>query len=144
MTYPPAIALIPHEQPMVFVDRVQAFDATGATASLLIHPGLMFADAQGLPSWTAIEIMAQTVSVYAGLRGRDCGQPPRIGYLLGTRKLALPVPYFEHGKTLLIHAREHYMHEGLGQFSCEIEYDQHRIAAILSVYQPQPTAEETV
>ena len=29
------------------------------------------------------------------------------------------------------------MHEGLGQFQCEIEYKEHKICAMLSVYEPQ-------
>jgi predicted hotdog family 3-hydroxylacyl-ACP dehydratase len=56
--------------------------------------------------------------------------------LLGTRKLHLPVAYFALGQTLRIRVEQQYLHEGLGQFSCEIYYADHVITALLSVYEP--------
>lgn len=64
------------------------------------------------------------------------GLPPKIGFLLGTRKMQLPLPYFALGETLRIKAEQSYLHEGLGQFNCEIEYREHRICAMLSVFEP--------
>jgi predicted hotdog family 3-hydroxylacyl-ACP dehydratase len=103
----------------------------------------MFSDEYGLPSWSSIELMAQTVSVFAGAKGQKLGLTPRIGYLLGTRKLNLPMAYFEHGKILKIRAEQQYLHEGLGQFACEISYEDHIIQAVLSVYEPPVKAEQS-
>ncbi|WP_288390613.1 hotdog family protein [uncultured Acinetobacter sp.] len=127
---------IPHEAPMVFVDDlIEIFDQ-GALARLNIRPELLFCTAQGLPSWTSIELMAQTISAYSGRNGHQQGLTPRIGFLLGTRKLNLPVAFFELGSTLTIRIEQQYLHEGLGQFACEIEYQTHKISALLSVYEP--------
>ncbi|MFT4021918.1 MAG: 3-hydroxylacyl-ACP dehydratase [Acinetobacter sp.] len=135
-----ALQFIPHRPPMVFIDSIVEFGTDYAIAELTIRPELMFCEQQGLPSWTAIEIMAQTVSAFAGHQGQQRGATPQVGYLLGTRKLVLEMDYFEIGKTLKIKAQQHYMHEGLGQFQCEIQYDTHCLSALLSVYQPH-TAE---
>lgn len=132
-----AIDLIPHKPPMVFVDYITHVGENCAEANLTIVPDLMFCTEQGLPTWSSIEIMAQTVSAYAGSQGKKSDRPPRIGYLLGTRKLHLPIPYFELGKTLNVKIERQYSHEGLGQFLCEIQYEQHQISALLSVYEPE-------
>ncbi|ENW95298.1 hypothetical protein [Acinetobacter sp. NIPH 298] len=131
-----AIHYIPHEQPMVFIDHLIEANEGYAIAELTITPELMFCEAQGLPTWTSIEIMAQTVSAYSGWMGQQLQQSPKVGFLLGTRKLQLPIPYFELGQTLKIRVEQQYLHEGLGQFSCEIYYAEHVISAMLSVYEP--------
>ena len=131
-----ATAFIPHQAPMVFVDTVSEFGEDYVMTQLTIRPELMFCETEGLPSWAAIEIMAQTVSVFAGRHGQQGGEAPKIGYLLGTRKMQLPVSHFALGSTLTIRAQQSYLHEGLGQFQCELHYEQHCISAVLSVYQP--------
>lgn len=142
MTSPDVLQLIPHRPPMVFIDRVLSHSEDSIEAELDIRSELLFAQADGLPSWCAIEIMAQTISAYAGLQGRARGEPPQVGYLLGSRRLALPLAFFEFGKTLKVRATQHYMHESLGQFQCEIRYEQQVISATLSVYQPSHAVEE--
>ncbi len=131
-----AVDLIPHQAPMVFIDQLLETGENFAVANLLIRPELMFYQDQGLPTWTSIELMAQTISLYAGFQGSLTAKPPKIGFLLGTRKLHLPVAFFAPGKTLIIKAERQYLHEGLGQFACEIQYDEHIISAMLSVYEP--------
>ena len=60
-----AVKFIPHEKPMVFVDHLIEVTDEKAIAELHITPDLMFCEPEGLPTWTSIEIMAQTVSAYA-------------------------------------------------------------------------------
>lgn len=131
-----AIQYIPHEQPMVFIDHLIEVNDGYAIAELTIRPELMFCEAEGLPTWASIEIMAQTVSAYSGWRGRQLQQQPKVGFLLGTRKLQLLFPYFAIGESLKIRVEQQYLHEGLGQFACEIYYAEHVIQALLSVYEP--------
>ena len=138
-----AVQFIPHEKPMVFVDHLIEANEHFAIAELVIRPELMFCEAQGLPSWTSIELMAQTISAYAGHKGQMLGLPPKIGFLLGTRKMQLSVPYFALGETVRIKAEQGYLHEGLGQFNCEIEYREHRFSAMLSVFEP-PEMEKNI
>lgn len=132
-----AADFIPHEKPMVFIDHVVEIGDNFAIAELFIRPDLMFCEEQGLPTWSSIELMAQTVSLYAGSQGGKLGQQPKIGFLLGTRKLHLPIPFFKMGETVTIRAEKQYLHEGLGQFACEIYYQNHTISAMLSVYEPE-------
>lgn len=132
-----AIDFIPHRKPMVFIDEIIEIGENFAIAQLTIRPELMFCEAQGLPTWSSVELMAQTISAYAGAQGQKMGHPPKIGFLLGTRKLHVPVAFFNIGETLSIRAERQYLHEGLGQFACEIQYQHHTISAMLSVYEPE-------
>ncbi|WP_111885823.1 MULTISPECIES: 3-hydroxylacyl-ACP dehydratase [unclassified Acinetobacter] len=132
-----AVQFIPHEQPMVFVDHLIEANDSYAIAELQIRPELMFCEAEGLPTWSSIELMAQTISAYAGHKGQTKGLPPKVGFLLGTRKMQLPCPYFAVGNTVRIRVEQSYLHEGLGQFNCEIEYQEHRFSAMLSVFEPE-------
>lgn len=56
--------------------------------------------------------------------------------LLGTRKMQLPCAYFALGNTVSIRVEQYYLHEGLGQFHCEIKYQEHTFSAMLSVFEP--------
>lgn len=132
-----AVQFIPHEKPMVFVDHLIEANDQFAIAELKICPELMFCEAEGLPTWSSIELMAQTISAYAGHKGQSKGLPPKIGFLLGTRKMLLPCRYFALGATVRIRVEQSYLHEGLGQFNCEIEYQEHRFSALLSVFEPE-------
>lgn len=131
-----AIEYIPHQQPMVFIDHLLEVKDGYAIAELTIRPELMFCEAAGLPTWTSIEIMAQTISAYSGWMGQQLQQAPKLGFLLGTRKLQLPFAYFALDQTLRIRVEQQYLHEGLGQFSCEIAAAEQVITALLSVYEP--------
>jgi predicted hotdog family 3-hydroxylacyl-ACP dehydratase len=136
-----AIQFIPHEKPMVFIDHIIDVSEEMAIAELCITPDLMFCEEKGLPTWTSIEIMAQTVSAFSGANSQKkvANAKPKIGFLLGTRKMHLPIPYFEMGDTVSIKVEQGYIHEGLGQFHCEISYKEHKITAVLSVFEPPET-----
>lgn len=131
-----ASQFIPHEKPMVFVDHIIEVNDTSAIAELKITSELMFYEEQGLPTWTSIELMAQTVSAYAGYRGQSLGQKPKIGFLLGTRKLHLPIAFFRCGEVVRIEIEQVYVHEGLGQFNCAIKYQDYVFNATISVFEP--------
>lgn len=136
-----ALQFIPHEKPMVFINHLIEANETSAVAELIITSDLMFCEQQGLPTWTSIELMAQTVSAYAGHRAKGTGGKPKIGFLLGTRKLTFPIPFFELGETVKIHVEQNYVHEGLGQFSCQIEYQTYVFNAMINVFEPNDEME---
>jgi len=130
-----ALRLIPHEKPMVFIDHLVTVDDYSAVAELNIRPTLMFYEQQGLPTWTSIELMAQTVSAFVGYHAQALDEKPKIGFLLGTRRLNLPIPFFACGEIVRIKVEQNYAYEGLGQFSCEIEYLDYLFNATISVYE---------
>lgn len=135
-------ALIPHRAPMCLIDRVFAFDAAQRTccAYVSITPASPFFSGSGVPSWVALEYMAQTSAALAGLfdRMREASRPPRPGLLLGARKLALDLDGFENGRVYTVCAKETYSDGDAAAFDCAVMDDTGACvaSATLNAYRP--------
>jgi predicted hotdog family 3-hydroxylacyl-ACP dehydratase len=80
--------LIPHTGPMRLLARVLSHDGAETVCAARPAESPFFADADGaLPSWVAIEVMAQCAAAHGGLLGRAHGEPPRPGLFVGSRRL---------------------------------------------------------
>jgi predicted hotdog family 3-hydroxylacyl-ACP dehydratase len=100
--FPPVRELIPHEGPMVLLDRVLAHDEDATTCSIAIADQLAFREDDGsVPVWFGIEYMAQCIAVHAALVLRAEGQvePPR-GFLVGARGVRFHVERFDPSQRL--------------------------------------------
>ena len=128
---------LPHQPPMVLIDELIDAGDNYAVSRVVVKPGTPFVTAQGLPAWVGIELMAQTVSLFAGVRGKRQGLPPKIGFLLGTRRYHSSCNFFPLDSELVISARELYFGETkLGVFECKIESAAGTVTANLNVYEP--------
>ena len=90
-------SLMVHRAPMLLIDELLEYGENHATTEVWIKPDMLFVQEQGLPCWVGIELMAQTVSLLAGVRGKYSGHPPQIGFLLGTRRFHAPMSHFAVG-----------------------------------------------
>lgn len=139
-TFPAVRELLPHEAPMIVIDRVADADENRVESITTVtadHP-LFEASQDSLPGWALIELMAQTVALYSGLKAHAQQQPVRIGYLLGTRKLELHRQHFRCDETLRVRAQCEFLDpEGLGSFACQVlDENNHCVAeATVNVYQ---------
>jgi predicted hotdog family 3-hydroxylacyl-ACP dehydratase len=121
---------------MVLLDEVVEADGPRVLCRVTIRPDAPFAEAGRVPGVIALEYMAQAIGVYAGLRARGRGRPPRIGYLLGTRELTLEVDAFDAGDVLLVEASHVWGDEQLGSFDCAVRRAGATVAAAtINVYQ---------
>lgn len=82
---------LPHRTPMLLIDRVLAADAETTRCRVTVGKQCsLFRQADGsYPNSLFIEFMAQTVGVFAGIRDSESGIGPRVGFLLGSRKVQL-------------------------------------------------------
>lgn len=131
--------LLPHQAPMLLLDRL--LDYQGAKVSCEARVGArqaLLQDEQGnLPAWVGLELMAQTIGAWAGMRGRERGEPVRIGMLLGSRQYQSKVPFFAAGDRLVIEAECLLEDGGMASFECRILREGQRCAeARLSTYLP--------
>lgn len=114
--------LLPHQAPMLLLDRL--LDYQGARVRCETRVGArheLLLDEQGkLPAWVGLELMAQTIAAWAGMRGRERGAPVRIGMLLGSRQYQSQVPSFEAGERLVIEAECLLEDGGMASFECRI------------------------
>lgn len=130
--------LIPHRDDMVLIDEIVSCDLAKSTltAKVTIKP-------QWQENWAAIEFMAQAAAALAGAADRANGWqgPPRIGFLLGTRKLELFIDRFTVGKTYFITVVNSFFADGVACFDCKI-LDGDTIVATASLNAYRPSNEE--
>jgi predicted hotdog family 3-hydroxylacyl-ACP dehydratase len=132
---PPVEELVPHRPPMLLIDEVVAWDDAGAECRVVLRDDSPFVEAGRVSPMLAIEYMAQCVAVYAGLRGRERGQPVRVGYLVGAREVVLGQEPFRVGDVLRVRARHAWGDEILGSFQCSVERGDEVVAqGTLNVY----------
>lgn len=142
--FPPVETLVPHASPMLLIDRVLAADAESLAAEVRITPqSLFFTPANGVPAYVGIEYIAQSVAAYSGWRAQSAapGTAPKIGYLLGTRKMTMTCDGFANGDVLVIHVQNIFEDGEMGVFDGEVRKgNEILVTARINVYQPQETA----
>ena len=89
-----------------------------------------------MPAWAGIEYMSQAVAAHAGFEARLRGEPPAVGFVLGTRAYASLVAEFPNGCTLSIHVEPQGVEGNFGAFACAIEIDRVVATAVVNVYLP--------
>lgn len=97
----------------------------------------------GVPACVALEYMAQTMALLVGLRDRRRGQKPRIGFVLGSRKMETKIPCFCDGERYRILATCTYEDESFGSFDCTITDGRGETVATATMTAFQPEGEIT-
>jgi predicted hotdog family 3-hydroxylacyl-ACP dehydratase len=134
---PALVALLPHEPPMVLIDRVLSSDPECFETEVVIDERTEFAEADGVPAWVGIEYMAQTVAAQAGDGARAQGLPPAVGFLLGTRRFSTALSRFPLGSRLVVRVAPVFIDGQVGVFDCKILMgDEEIAAAIINTFQP--------
>ncbi|MCH1919514.1 hotdog family protein [Shewanella sp. A3A] len=140
----PLSDFIPHRPPMLLIDRIHQYQTDNLQAEVTIteHSAFYEPTSQRVPNYVGIEYMAQTIATLAGVEADARGEPLRIGFLLGSRKLQLLQPGFDLGHSYRISVTRLYQEDtGLAVFDCQI-YDsaaQLVASANVNVFQPQDT-----
>jgi predicted hotdog family 3-hydroxylacyl-ACP dehydratase len=138
MGMPDIRSLIPHAGPMVLLDCVISVDEDSLLAEVRIRSDNLFCNGGGVGAWVGIEYMAQAIGAWAGYTARLRGEPPKLGFLLGTRRYECRRPIFLLGSVLRVHVQRLFQNEnGLGSFECSIDDEEGRVAtATVTVFQP--------
>ena len=118
--YPPLEQLLPHQSPMILIDRLIAANEQEGTCEVTVTPQSMFLEASGVPAFVGIEYMAQSIAAYGGYQAYLAHEPIAVGLLLGTRRLELYCQFFELGQTLRIHVVPVWGKHELLRFRCTI------------------------
>jgi len=136
----PIADVLAHRPPMILVDKLLDYHATGGRCRVTITPQSAFydTDSKGVASYIGSEYMAQTIAAYAGALALDNDKQVKIGFLLGTRKYETFTPLFELGDELEITVLELIQEEsGLSVFDCIIKRAEQVVAqAKINVFQP--------
>lgn len=134
--------LVPHSRNMSLLDSIVHCDEESLIAEVAVCEDNIFSTAQGMPATVGIELMAQAIAAFAGVKAKQKGEPVEIGFLVGTRKYESNQPIFPMGSTLRIHVFQELQAEnGLGVFRCEICSDTITATANINVFQPDNVQE---
>ncbi len=102
---PPVAQILPQSGAMVLLDRVASHARSGTVCSARIGEHSIFTVPSGaVPAWMGLEYMSQCIAAHAGLLGREHAEPPRVGFLVGTRCMTLRTRRFRSGQTLIVQA----------------------------------------
>ncbi|HUQ53143.1 MAG TPA: 3-hydroxylacyl-ACP dehydratase [Gammaproteobacteria bacterium] len=128
--------LLPHGPEMTLIERLVEYSAQRSVATVTITPRSRFVEPGGVPSWVGIEYMAQTIAAHAGYEARLRGEPPAIGFLLGTRAYRSDVAAFALGAKLTITVEPLVTDAKLAAFQCSIATQRVVATAVVNTYQP--------
>jgi predicted hotdog family 3-hydroxylacyl-ACP dehydratase len=128
--------LLPHGPEMTVIDRLLSYDDRKSIARAEIRPSAVFFDRTGVPAWAGIEYMAQTIAAHAGFAARLRGEPPPLGFMLGTRAYACEVPEFPEGSVLTISVVPLVTEGSFAAFDCVIEMERGIATAVVNTYRP--------
>lgn len=130
--------VVPHRQDMCLLDRILRWDQDSIEAELVVPEAGLFIEDGAVPAWVGIEYMAQAIAAWAGCRARRAGNPPQLGFLLGSRRYASTRSSFPSGTRLQVQARCELLGDnGLGMFACRILAGEEEWAvANVSVFEP--------
>ena len=132
---------LPHRPPMILLAELISVDVPGVASAVAdTSPDCIFYDPElkGVPACAAVEYMAQTMALAVGAEHRRRGQAPRVGFILGTRRLEVKVATFESGKRYVTNAKCVYGDDEFASFDCSItDPDGATVAtALFTAYQP--------
>jgi len=117
------VSLLPHEPPMVMISDGEIVATGEAVALADTSARSVFFDValDGVPSSAALEYMAQTMALSVGALARARGEAPKIGFVLGSRRLEVKIPVFRRDERYRVHVRCDYTDEEFASFDCEID-----------------------
>lgn len=134
-------SLLPQAAPMILLTGLGPDTAEdSAEAEVAITPDSPFFDVSqdGVPACVALEYMAQTMALVVGRARRRRGLPPKVGFVLGSRRLETFVPRFRNGLRYRVRATCTYEDESFGSFDCAVTGPEgaYVARATLTAFQP--------
>jgi predicted hotdog family 3-hydroxylacyl-ACP dehydratase len=101
--------LLPHEGKMMLLSRIIEYDIEhGIRAEYDITGDCLFYDpaAEGVPVWAGFEFMAQAISVLSGIRSREKGEKPKLGFILSIPSMRMEIQLFKPGCSVEVSVKE--------------------------------------
>lgn len=138
--FPEIKILLPHDAPMILIDKLIAVEALSVHCQVLISEKSPFFDHQtGLVgAHIGIEYMAQSIALWSGYHYFLEGKPAAIALLLGCRRYNSVCSQFEKGMILDIYAEQVFVGDGMSVFCCSIKSKgKELIEGKLNVFMPE-------
>ena len=112
---------MPHSGSMLLIDRVIDYGPEHIVAEVDVGPHLPCYLDGWVPAYLGIEVMAQSIAAWSGIRRDAPDSRPPIGFLLGTRRFESMLAFFQVGSTLKTHSQQVHENDGLAMFECKMD-----------------------
>ena len=127
---------------MLLLDELVRTDEHSLVAQFTFRDDMPFVRDGAAGAWGCIELMAQAIAAFAGYQGRRRGEPPKIGFLIGSRHFSCTHAAFPVGTTVTITVECQLQDEsGLGSFLATVTGGDITATATLAVFQPNNVEE---
>ncbi len=118
--YPPIAQLLPHGEPMVLLDQMQAWSPGRATCRFRVRDGARLVEDGRLETLFTIEHMAQAVAACLGYEAYRGGEGVRVGMIVSCREFEVFCDNAVVGDELEVTARRERGNRSLSHFACEV------------------------
>ncbi len=140
--FPPLAFVIPHQEPMVLLDRIVDWEPGRIECALRVQDGARFVDDGQLSVPLTIEHMAQAVAACLGYEAYCGGKGVRIGMIVACRSFKAFKPWASVGDDLSVRAERERGNETLSHFNCEIVHEAETFAtATLTLFHGETLVE---
>lgn len=117
----PAIEeLVPHDRPMLALDRVVGYTPDSVRVELLLREDNLFARDGEVDSVVTLEYMAQAVAACLGMEAYADGAAVRVGMVIACREMQIGRPVMRLGEKIEIEARRVHGTDSLSHFAAEV------------------------
>jgi predicted hotdog family 3-hydroxylacyl-ACP dehydratase len=113
----PIADYLPHRPPMLLIDRIDEVTERTVTCRATIRPDWVFVQNGLVHPSAMIELVAQACAIYVGVTNARAGEPPRLGFIGGCRKIEFAVDSFSVGDELAIAATKILGQKNLAAFT---------------------------
>jgi len=131
---------VPHDHPMILVDELLEYNEDVGRCRVIIREQSNFfcEEQKAVPSYVALEYMAQTIAAFANANRIDQNNETTIGFLVSSRKFKVFVSQFDINAKLTVEVEQLYVESGgLAAFDCKVEHNQNIVAqAKINIFQP--------
>jgi len=104
------LSIIPHRGKMLLLSRVTNYNTEEQSieAEYRITKDCLFYDSAiaGVPAWVGFECIAQAIAALAGIRNRENGGHPKLGFILSISQMQIDIPFLKNESTIAIKAKE--------------------------------------
>ncbi|MCL1892782.1 MAG: hypothetical protein FWG02_00920 [Holophagaceae bacterium] len=132
--------ILPHEQPMILIDRVLSYDLEKMAITTqfdVTEKSLFYNEAlRGIPPYIGLECMVQSMGALSGISNKEKNEwqgKPKLGFLLGTRKYTNSVETYKAGATYTVESKELFNDGTMGSYECTIKAEDDSICAMAEV-----------
>ena len=121
-SFPPVAEVVPQRGRMMLLSSVLEHSDQHTVCAVEVGTDSPFLETGGtVPALIGVEYMAQCVAAHAGLQRWAKGEAPRVGFLIGSRRLDVRSPTgFRAGQRLIVHVRRAWGEEEFAVFACRL------------------------